>query len=267
MDRVESLSEPKSRSHLGTALLVVLALAGGWAAFQHLSGGSSGVGVAGYDWDFGVLWKYRGLLVSGLLYTLLFTVICVVLGLIVGLVTGLGRLSSNPLITAPLRAYIEVFRCTPVLVQLVWFYYALPVLTGLEMSAVVAATLCLSLYGGAFYSEIVRGGIISIDAGQTEAAKAIGMTRLQLLRRVILPQAFKKMVPPLMNQSIMQLKNTSLLSVLAVPDLLYQGQVIAHDTYRPLELYTFIAIAYFAVLLPITIWAKRMEYGARSSEV
>jgi polar amino acid transport system permease protein len=83
MDRVESLSEPKSRSHLGTALLVVLALAGGWAAFQHLSGGSSGVGVAGYDWDFGVLWKYRGLLVSGLLYTLLFTVICVVLGLIV----------------------------------------------------------------------------------------------------------------------------------------------------------------------------------------
>jgi polar amino acid transport system permease protein len=87
------------------------------------------------------------------------------------------------------------------------------------------------------------------------------MTRLQLLRRVVLPQAFKKMVPPLMNQSIMQLKNTSLLSVLAVPDLLYQGQVIAHDTYRPLELYTFIAIAYFAVLLPVTIWAKRMEYG------
>jgi polar amino acid transport system permease protein len=135
------------------------------------------------------------------------------------------------------------------------------------MSAVVAATLCLSLYGGAFYSEIVRGGIISIDAGQTEAAKALGMTRLQLLRRVILPQAFKKMVPPLMNQSIMQLKNTSLLSVLAVPDLLYQGQVIAHDTYRPLELYTFIAIAYFAVLLPITIWAKRMEFGSGPKEV
>jgi polar amino acid transport system permease protein len=143
----------------------------------------------------------------------------------------------------------------------VWFYYALPVLTGLELSATAAATLCLTLYGGAFYSEIVRGGIISIDSGQTEAGKALGMTRLQLLRRVVLPQAFKKMVPPLMNQSIMQLKNTSLLSVLAVPDLLYQGQVIAHDTYRPLELYTFIAIAYFAVLLPVTIWAKRMEYG------
>ena len=88
------------------------------------------------------------------------------------------------------------------------------------------------------------------------------MTRLQVLKRVVLPQAFKKMVPPLMNQSILQLKNTSLLSVLAVPDLLYQGQVIAHDTYRPLEVYSLIAIAYFAVLLPVTMWAKKMEFGA-----
>src|SRR5205823_89326 len=152
----------------------------------------------------------------------------------------LGRLSSNPFITAPLRAYVEVFRCTPVLVQLVWFYYALPVLAGIELSAVAAATVSLALYGGAFYSEIVRGGIISIDVGQVEAAKALGMTRYQLMKRVVLPQAFRRMVPPLMSQSIMQLKNTSLLSVLAVPDLLYQGQVIAHDTYRPLEVYTFI---------------------------
>ncbi len=166
----------------------------------------------------------------------------------------------------PLRAYTEVFRCTPVLVQLVWFYYALPVLSGIELSAVGAATLCLSLYGGAFYAEIVRGGVLAIDPGQTEAAQALGMTRLQLLRRVVLPQALKKMLPPLMNQSIMQLKNTSLLSVLAVPDLLYQGQVIAHDTYRPLEVYTFIAIAYFAVLLPFTIWAKRLERASAPSE-
>jgi polar amino acid transport system permease protein len=82
----------------------------------------------------------------------------------------------------------------------------------------------------------------------------------------VLPQALKRMVPPLMSQSIMQLKNTSLLSVLAVPDLLYQGQVVAHETYRPLELYTFIAIAYFAVLWPVTLWAKRLELGARVAE-
>jgi len=195
------------------------------------------------------------------LWALWRAVLCVFLGLLVGLVTGLGRLSSNPLIALPLRAYIEVFRCTPLLVQLVWFYYALPVLTGIELSAVMAATLCLSLYGGSFYSEIIRGGIISTDVGQVEAGKALGMTRYQVMKRVVLPQAFKKMVPPLMNQSIMQLKNTSLLSVLAVPDLLYQGQVIAHDTYRPLEVYTFIAVAYFLILLPITIWAKRLEFA------
>ncbi|MBB6578603.1 polar amino acid transport system permease protein [Comamonas odontotermitis] len=214
-----------------------------------------------YEWDFGFLWKYRTLLVGGIGYTLLFTVICVLGGLAVGLVAGLGRLSRHKVVTAPLRAFVEVFRCTPVLVQLVWFYYALPVLTGIEMSAPVAAALCLSLYGGAFYSEIIRGGIISTDIGQTEAGQAIGMTRGQVMRRIVLPQAFRKMIPPLVNQSILQLKNTSLLMVLAVPDLLYQGQVIAHDTYRPLEVYTFIAIAYFVILFPITLWAKRLEHG------
>ena len=243
-------------------VLAVLAAAGLWAAWRHLHPGPASV----YEWDFATLWKYRTLLVSGLIYTLGFTVLCVVLGLFFGVVSGLGRLSSNPLIAGPLRAYVEVFRCTPVLVQLVWFYYALPVLIGVEMSAPVAAGLCLSLYGGAFYSEIVRGGIISTDVGQTEAGKALGMTRLQVLRRVVLPQAFKKMVPPLMSQSIMQLKNTSLLSTLAVPDLLYQGQVIAHDTYRPLEVYTAIAVAYFLVLLPVTLWSKRMEFGGTPRE-
>ena len=219
-----------------------------------------------YHWDFGILWTYRALLAAGLGYTLLFTAICVVLGLFIGLVAGIGRLSTNPFIAVPLRGYVELFRCTPVLVQLVWFYYALPVLTGLQISAVVASTLCLSLYGGAFYAEIIRGGIISTDPGQIEAARALGMRRFQVMRRIVLPQAFRRMVPPLMSQSIMQLKNTSLLSVLAVPDLLYQGQVIAHETYRPLELYTFIALAYFAVLLPVTMWAKKLEFGAQPSE-
>jgi polar amino acid transport system permease protein len=214
-----------------------------------------------YHWDFGILWTYRALLIAGLAYTLAFTVLCVAIGLVIGLVTGIGRLSKNRVVSGTLRTYVEVFRCTPVLVQLVWFYYALPVLTGLQISAPLAAGLCLSLYGGAFYSEIVRGGIISTDQGQIEAARALGMRRHQVMRRIVLPQALKRMVPPLMSQSIMQLKNTSLLSVLAVPDLLYQGQVVAHETYRPLELYTFIAVAYFAVLLPVTLWAKRLEFG------
>ncbi|VXC27329.1 ABC transporter permease protein [Pseudomonas sp. 8Z] len=212
-----------------------------------------------YTWDFTFLANYSPLLLTGIGYTLLFTLICVLLGMLIGVLTALPRLSSNIWVRAPFRAYVEVFRCTPVLVQLVWFYYALPVLTGIQISATTAAVLCLSLYGGSFYSEIFRGGIISVDEGQSEAAKALGMRQGQVMRRVVLPQALKRMVPPLVNQSIMQLKNTSLLSVLALPDLLYQGQIIAHDTYRPLEVYSAIAVIYFIILLPATMLSKRLE--------
>jgi len=212
-----------------------------------------------YQWDFSFIWSYRWLFVNGTLVTLAFTFGIVVLGLAVGLLSGLVRLSRF----APLRwlsqAYVEVFRCTPVLVQLVWFYYALPILSGIEMSATTAGVLALSLYGGAFYSEIVRGGIASIETGQTEAALALGMTPAQSMRRIVLPQALKRMVPPLMNQSIIQLKNTSLVSVLAVPDLLYQGQAVAHDTYRPLEIYTLVAVIYFVILFPLTLLVGRLE--------
>lgn len=212
-----------------------------------------------YHWDFGAIWVYRTLLASGLFYTVVYTAVCVALGLLIGCVVGIGRLSPSVLVSGPLRAYVEVFRCTPLLVQLVWFYYALPVLVHIEMTPVTASVLALSLYGGAFYAEIVRAGVHSIDPGQTEAGMAMGMTAAQVMRRVILPQAFKRMLPPLMSQSIMQLKNTSLLSVLAVPDLLYQGQSAAHDSYRPLEIYTVVALCYFIVLFPATLASKRLE--------
>lgn len=212
-----------------------------------------------YEWSFGFLWDYRSLFLSGLLYTLGYTVMCVALGLLFGLVSGLGQLSGSALVRVPFKTYVEVFRAAPLLVQIIWFYYALPVLLGVEMSPAMAAVMALSLYGGAFYSEIIRGGIISIDVGQTEAARALGMTRFQIMRRIVLPQALRRMTPPLMNQSIMQLKNTSLVSVLALPDLVYQGQAVVHETYRPLETYTLIALMYLAVLLPITYLVKKLE--------
>jgi polar amino acid transport system permease protein len=212
-----------------------------------------------YHWDFGSLWAYRSLVLVGLGYTVLYTVLCVVLGLIVGTAAGLGRLAKSRFATWPLIFYIEVFRCTPLLVQLVWFYYALPVLLDISMSPALAATLTLSLYGGAFYAEIIRAGVLSIDAGQWDAGKALGLGRLKLMRKIILPQALKRMLPPLMNQSIIQLKNTSLVSVLAVPDLLYQGQVVTAAIYRPLEVYTMVALVYFAVLFPLTLAVQGLE--------
>ena len=219
-----------------------------------------------YAWDFSFLWGYRSLILTGLVVTVTYTIVTILLGLSIGLVAGLLRLSKNVLITAPLVAYIEVFRCTPLLVQIVWFYYALPVVLGIDIPAHVAATLVLSLYTGAFYAEIIRGGVNSIARGQWDAARAIGMRRAQVMRHVILPQAVKRMIPPFMNQSLIQLKNTSLVSTIAVGDLLYQGTIITAATYRPLEVYTMVAVIYFVVLFPLTMAAQQVELRLARSD-
>jgi polar amino acid transport system permease protein len=219
-----------------------------------------------YQWDFGILWSYRWLFLNGLGVTVGFTVVIVVLGLTFGLFGAFGTLSRFRAVRLIALTFIEAFRCTPILVQLIWFYYALPILAGVEMTPITASALALSLYGGSFYSEIIRGGIISIDRGQSEAGAALGMTPGQAMRRIVLPQAIKRMIPALMNQSIIQFKNTSLVSVLAVPDLVYQSQVAAHDSYRPLETYTAVAVAYAAILIPLTILARRGEKRLAVSE-
>ena len=219
-----------------------------------------------YNWDFSFLWMYRWLLLKGIGFTVLYTIGSILFGLMLGLVVGLLRLSKSWLVNFPLVAYIEAFRCTPLLVQIIWFYYAFPVLVGVDMPAAVAGMLVLSLYTGAFYAEIFRGGVVSIERGQWDAARAIGMRQVQVLRRVVLPQAVKRMIPPFINQSIIQLKNTSLVSTIAVSDLLYQGQLITSATYRPLETYTAVAVAYAAILIPLTIIVRRGEKRLAVSE-
>lgn len=216
-----------------------------------------------YTWDFSILWEYRWLFLQGLGLTVSFTVAIVIGGLVIGLLAAMGLLSRFAPIRAFALMFTEIFRCTPVLVQLIWFYYALPILAGIEMTPISASLFALSCYGGAFFAEIIRGGIISIDPGQHEAGRALGMTPALTMRRIILPQAMRRMIPALMNQSIMQFKNTSLVSVLAVPDLVYQGQMVAHDSFRPLETYTAVALAYFVILFPLTVIVRYREkkYG------
>ncbi len=212
-----------------------------------------------YQWDFGFLQRYLPLLWKGTLVTLAYTAGTILLGLLIGLLLGLARLSRSRVVNTPLVALIEAFRCTPLLVQIVWVYYALPVLLHIQIPAVAAATVTLSFYTGVFYAEIFRGGIISIERGQWDAARALGLRRWPMMRDVILPQAVRRMVPPFMNQSITQLKNTSLVSTIAVPDLLYQGTLITADTYRPLEVYTVVALIYFALLFPATRLVQAYE--------
>jgi polar amino acid transport system permease protein len=217
-----------------------------------------------YDWDFSILWQYRWLFIYGSIATVIFAVLTSVFGFILGLITAVAMLSKVWIVRIPLVIYIGIFRCTPVLVQLVWFYYALPGLTGITMTPIVAGVLTLSLYGGAFYGEIIRGGIVSIDSGQWDGARALGMERGAVMRRIVLPQAFTRMIPPLVNQSILQLKNTSLMSTVAVPDLLYRSQLITAETYRPLEVYTTVAVIYLVILFPLTLFVSWLEIRLNS---
>ena len=213
----------------------------------------------GYKWDFGAVYSYLNLWIKGFGVTLGYSLGTVVGGLIIGVICGMLLLYRRKWVTLPIHYYVEIFRCTPLLVQIVWFYYALPIVLAVELPAWLAAGLGLTLYMGAFSTEIFRGGIISIDKGQWQAARALGMTNGEPMRHVILPQAIKRMVPPFVNQSIIQLKNTSLLYVVAVPDLMYTGSIVVADTFRPLEVYTSVAVMYFAILYPLTLWASRME--------
>jgi polar amino acid transport system permease protein len=212
-----------------------------------------------YAWDFAALKPYAGLIWQGVGITIFYTVTTVLAGLVIGLAVGILRTAGPRWASWLLRGYIEVFRCTPLLVQLVWAYYALPVLIGVDMSPAMACFITLSLYAGSFYAEIFRGGIEAIDRGQWEAGRAIGMRQRRIFRRIVLPQAIQVMIPSFINQTIVQLKNTSLVSVVAVGDLLYQGTVITAASYRPLEVYTTVAVLYFLILFPLTLVADRVE--------
>src|ERR1700731_4070402 len=147
-----------------------------------------------YVWDFAILGKYSHLFWLGLGWTVAYTIGTVVLGTVIGLVVGILRLRRLPVIDWLLLAYIELFRCTPLLVQIIWFYYALPVVIGVNIPAHAAAVSVLSLYAGAFYAEICPGSIESVHPGQWAAARALGLHPWRLLRFVFLPQALKPML-------------------------------------------------------------------------
>ena len=151
------------------------------------------------------------------------------------------------------------FRSTPALVQLVWIYYALPIMTGLQLSAFVSVAFGLGLHTIAYFGEIFRGGILSIDRGQMDAAKSVGMRYRQAMWRIILPQAVRRMVPPFMNETANLVKLTTLGSVLAVYELLHASNNLITATYRPLEVYTTVAVGFAVIIYPIIYFSRRLE--------
>lgn len=219
-----------------------------------------------YHWNFAVVIKYFPALLHGLVGTLELTVVSLAFGMTLGLAIGIMRYSKRRALSWPAAVFVEVFRNVPVLVQLIWFFYALPVLVGVKLSPFVAAVYALSLNTAAFSGEIYRGGIESVGRGQWEAGRAIGMRYFTVMRRIVLPQAIKIMIPPLTNRAIELTKMTALASTIAVAELLYQGELVSSVTYRPLETYTTVALIYLIVIAAGTVLVSRFERHLRRSD-
>lgn len=212
-----------------------------------------------YRWNFAPVLDNADVLLAGAVGTLRLFVICLVAGLSLGLLVGLARYARSWAWHAPATVFVEFFRNTPVLVQILWFYFALPILLPFEISPLAAAALGISLNSAAFSAEIYRGGIQSIERGQWEGARALGMTHAQAMRRIVLPQALRRMLPALTNRGIEIFKMTTLASAVAYVDLLQQGKLLASLNFNPIETYTVIAVVFFLCLFPLVQLTYALE--------
>ena len=219
-----------------------------------------------HNWDFATIILNWRVYWVGLQGTLLMFAVTASIGMAGGLVIGIMRYVKHPVAAWPARVFVEVFRNTPVLVQIIWFYYAFPILTGIETSPFLAAALGISLNTMAFSAEIYRAGIQSIDAGQWEAGKAIGMNFVQTMRRIILPVALKRVLPALTNRGIEVFKMSTLASVVAYVETLNQAKLIADLNYNPIEAYTAVALIFFVVLFPVVQATYALERVLRRSD-
>jgi polar amino acid transport system permease protein len=212
-----------------------------------------------YAWYFGPVLANADLLARGLLDTLAVTGTALGFGIPLGLGLALAKLSGRRWLALPASFLIEFFRTTPPLVQLFWFFFALPILIDVEMTPFAAAAITFSIQSSAFFAEVFRGGIVSIERGQWEAARAIGMTQSQLMRRVVLPQAVRRMFPAFMERSIELMKTTTLVATISYADLLFAANEVAQKTFRPLEVFTVAAGIYFLVIFLFSLLAQTME--------
>lgn len=216
-----------------------------------------------YTFHFGpVLANWPGLL-SGVEITLLLSVTGMLGGLVLGLVAAVARLSPRRFIAAAAGAYIEFLRDTPMLVQLVWIYYCMPIILGVNLPALESAMLGLAVAESANVAEIIRAGILAVPHGQIEAANALGLRTVPRLRHVVLPQALRIMIPPLLNTYISLLKSTALVAIIAVPDLMFASQRLASETFRPIEVLTSAAVIYFVITFPIVMGVRHVERRLR----
>jgi His/Glu/Gln/Arg/opine family amino acid ABC transporter permease subunit len=210
-----------------------------------------------FRWD--SLLPYMSMFGRGLVVTFEVSVVAELIGIVFGLAAGLARLSRVKVVQLIAISYIDFFRGVPLLVTLVWIYYGVALLLGINISAFLAGVFGLGITLGAYLAEVFRAGVQAIPRGQTEAAFTLGISRRQIMQYVILPQALRIVFPPLANSFIGMLKDSSLVAILSVTDLMRVGMIVAADTFRAFEAYTFVALVYYLVTLATARLVTQVE--------
>ena len=210
-----------------------------------------------FRWD--VIWSNLDFLMSGLQMTLFISATSLVLALVGGLILALFDLSKFAVLRGFSLALGEIIRNTPILVQLLWVYYVLPIVFSIRVSALAGIVIGLSFYMAAFISEVYRAGIQAVPKGHREAAQVLGLTPAQSFMRIVLPQAIRMTLPPLASNFVQLIKFSSLGAVISVSEITRRGMELSSSTFRPLEIFTFIAVVYFFICWPLAMAIRIWE--------
>jgi polar amino acid transport system permease protein len=213
------------------------------------------------NYQFDLFFIANGLwpLLKGLVVTLQLTVAANIIGLTLGFVIALLVMSPNPILRWPFTLFIEFFRCTPALIQIVWFFYCIPIIFDVYIDALTMGILAIGLNLAAFNAEAYRAAIQGVQSNQYDATIALGLSPFQRTVYVVLPQAFRSALPVLVANGIGAFQQTALVAIVALQDLMYMGKILATDTYRPIEVFTVIALIYFAISFPISQLVEYIE--------
>jgi glutamate/aspartate transport system permease protein len=211
------------------------------------------------DFDFSVIGASLPFIRDGLLFSLKLTLIAMTGGIVLGTLLAMARLSSIRPLAVAATWYVNVMRSIPLLMVILWFFLVMPLITGRPVGAETSAIITFTVFEAAYYSEIMRAGIQSIPKGQVFAGNALGMTYGQSMRYVILPQAFRNMLPILLTQTIILFQDTSLVYAIGAKDLLKAAEIAGKNYNRPVEMYVFAAILYFAICFSLSLLVKRLQ--------
>lgn len=211
------------------------------------------------DFDFAIIYNNIPFLFEGMKTTLLLTVAAVIGGIVIGTVLAIIRIANVPILAWIAAAYVNFFRSLPLILVIFWLYFLVPLVLGRPVGAFSSVLIAFVLFEAAYYSEIIRAGIASVSSGQVAAARAIGMTYTQCMRFIVLPQAFKAMIPVLLTQAIILFQDTSLVYVVGLKDFLVSAELIANRDQKLIEMFMFVSVVYFTICFAGSLLSSHLQ--------